>query len=511
MSFLSNKFPWRPSRNQLRISDFIGISRIIIGVLGVFITSFALFSIYKVGEQATVRHLEDLAFVITRALEEPLAALAQGDSDPQEIESLLNRYLVRCDDVRYGILLADGRELPFESKTRSILEISMEGPEIEAALSNTIGHSIRVDDEGQKGIFAAAPVRNGDRLFGVLVLFMPLNPALQQAFHAMGWVSLISMGIGILLIIEGCLDSSFLTQPLISLSETAEALSHGDLTARAEPEGPREVSYLANTLNVMASRLQASLNSMKEFVANASHELRTPLTAMKLQIGALRDGALDEPEVARRFLYQLECEVDRLSRLVNELLDLSQIESAANSFDFQAVDLTELAHEVQAFWAVRVKQAGLELAIRSPKDLPEAKGDPYQLRRVFENLIENAIKYTPPGGRIDIVLSSSACSGGDGASSENRLRVEVRDTGIGILPEHLPHIFDRFYRVEKAKAGPLRILPRQSDGKTPCEEESSGLGLAIARSIVQAHGGQIGANSLYGSGSTFWFELPSWY
>lgn len=511
MSFLSKKFPWRPYHGPLRISDFIGVSRTIIGVLGVFITSFALFSIYKVSEQATVHHLEDFAFVISSALEEPVVALALGDGDSREIESLLNGYLARRVDIRYGILLAGGRVLPFESEARSIQEISPEGPEIAAALSNNIGHSIRVDSEGQQGIFAAAPVRSGDRLYGVLVLFMPLHPALQQAYHAMGWVSLISLGIGIILIIEGWLNSSFLTQPLISLSETAEALSRGNLTARAKPEGPHEVNYLAETLNVMAGRLQASMNSMQEFVANASHELRTPLTSMKLQIGALRDGALDEPEVAGRFLFQLECEVDRLSRLVNELLDLSQIESTAHSSDFQAVELTELAQEVETFWAVRLKQAEIELTIHSPKNLPQARGDPYQLRRVFENLIENAIKHTPPGGRIDIVLSLSACSGGNGTRAETRLRVEVRDSGIGISPEHLPQIFDRFYRVEKAKVGQRRNIPRRSAGNTPCENGSSGLGLAIARSIVQAHGGQIGVNSLYGSGSTFWFELPSWY
>jgi signal transduction histidine kinase len=159
--------------------------------------------------------------------------------------------------------------------------------------------------------------------------------------------------------------------------------------------------------------------------------------------------------------------------------------------------MLELAGEVQSFWEARSRQTGLALSVEHDPNLPWVKGDAHRLRRLCDNLIENAIKHTPRGGQVLLVLRSAANS--------TRLRLEVRDSGVGISPEHLPNIFERFYRVDQ----PGQNGQDCTDAFTK-EGSGSGLGLAIARSIVQGHGGEIGVESALGKGSTFWVMLPAW-
>jgi signal transduction histidine kinase len=206
---------------------------------------------------------------------------------------------------------------------------------------------------------------------------------------------------------------------------------------------------------------------------------------------------VEEPEIAQRFLSQMDCEIDRLVYTVNEMLDLSQFEAGVHAVEFLPVDILDLACEVQALWEVRSQQAHLNMTLQSEPHLPRVKGDSFRLRRLFDNLVDNAIKNTPPGGQIELVLRRSSVSG--------KVRVEIHDTGTGIEAHHLPHIFERFYRVNPSKGD----LPCP-DGPNIRRSSGSGLGLAIARSIVLAHHGEIGVESSQGSGSIFWFELPVW-
>lgn len=178
------------------------------------------------------------------------------------------------------------------------------------------------------------------------------------------------------------------------------------------------------------------------------------------------------------------------------MLDLAQIEGSIQAGAYQPVDLLDLACEVQALWEVRAQQAGLSLTIQHEPHLPQVKGDAFRLRRLFNNLIDNAIKNTPSGGGVQIRLRRGTQPG--------CVRLEICDTGTGIEAQHLPHIFDRFYRVNPA---PIPGGPRCHDA---CSNWSSGSGLAIARSIVLAHNGQIRVESSQGSGSTFWADLPTW-
>jgi two-component system phosphate regulon sensor histidine kinase PhoR len=225
----------------------------------------------------------------------------------------------------------------------------------------------------------------------------------------------------------------------------------------------------------------------RDFVANIGHELRTPLTSVKLLVETVRGAMHDDTQAAEDFLGQIEAELDRLTQLVRELLELSRIESGQVRLQRTSVDVPQLLDVAAARLRAQAERAGVNLTVETPTALPQAYADRERMEHVLINLVHNAIKFTNPGGSV--TLSAQAHS--------DEVRVSVRDTGVGIPPDDLPRIFERFYKVDKARAA-----GREREGGT-------GLGLAIAKHVVQAHGGRIWAESVYGQGSIFYFTLTS--
>ncbi len=225
----------------------------------------------------------------------------------------------------------------------------------------------------------------------------------------------------------------------------------------------------------------------RDFVANIGHELRTPLASVKLLVETLLDSGMEDPTAAATFLQRIDVEVDGLTQLVRELLELSRIESGQVVLKRTNVEVPGLLEGAVARLRAQAERAGLALSVQPAADLPRVYADEARVEQVLVNLIHNAVKFTPRGGTIRVGAER------DGA----RIRISVADTGIGIPAEDLPRIFERFYKVDKARAG-----PRDREGGT-------GLGLAIAKHIVQAHGGQIWAQSPSRQGTTFYFTLPS--
>jgi len=219
----------------------------------------------------------------------------------------------------------------------------------------------------------------------------------------------------------------------------------------------------------------------KEFVANVSHELRTPLTSIKAAVDTLQEGAMGDPQAAAAFLTRINSEVDRMAALISDLLELSRLESGQVLPNMAPTALASLVEEVVERLADKARAKYLAVKLDIPSDLPQVIADCDMVSQVVYNLLDNAIRFTPSGGQVSVTASRR-----DGA-----IAVAIEDTGIGIASEHLPRVFERFYKVDKSRSG-----------------GGTGLGLAIARHIVRTHGGEIWVESEEGRGSTFIFTIP---
>jgi len=217
-----------------------------------------------------------------------------------------------------------------------------------------------------------------------------------------------------------------------------------------------------------------------EFVSNVSHELRTPLASVKALVETLQDGALEDPDTARDFLRRIHGDVDRMTAMVSELLELSLLQSGHAPIHLAPVDIRSVVDETESEFALQLESRGLSLTTDLAAGLPYVMADVAKLSQVLRNLVENAVKFTPAGGSIGI---SAMASG-------QWVELRVSDTGVGIAPAHLPHVFERFYKVERS---------RRDDG--------TGLGLAIVKHLVEVHGGDVRAESTEGQGSTFTLTL----
>lgn len=229
------------------------------------------------------------------------------------------------------------------------------------------------------------------------------------------------------------------------------------------------------------TRLRRLETVRRDFISNLSHELRTPLASLKALTETLQDGALDDPPAARRFIDQIQVETDALTQMVTELLELSRIESGRLSLDLKPVAPHDLLDSASRRMRLQAERAGLSLRVECADNLPRVRIDSQRLEQVLVNLIHNAVKFTRAGGEA-VLLAEPA---------DGFIRFAVRDTGIGIPAEDVSRIFERFYRVDKSRAG-----------------SGTGLGLSIAKHIVEAHRGRIWAESIEGSGSTFYFTVP---
>jgi two-component system, OmpR family, heavy metal sensor histidine kinase CusS len=267
--------------------------------------------------------------------------------------------------------------------------------------------------------------------------------------------------------------------PIERLRRAAQEVTAERLDRRLSVANPDdELGRLTKTINEMIGRLERSFAEIRRFTADASHELRTPLAAIRAEAEVALANPSVTPEQERLLGSVLE-ECIRLARLTDQLLALSREDAGVTRSVHEPVDLSALVGAVAENMRPLAEARELTLHVQGAGNV-EVRGDGARLRQVFYNLLDNAIKYTPPGGRVEVIVEAGPV-------------VAVRDTGIGIPPEHLPHVFERFYRVDKARS--------RGEGGT-------GLGLSIARSIVVAHGGRIDISSVEGQGTKCTVRLP---
>lgn len=327
----------------------------------------------------------------------------------------------------------------------------------------------------------ALPVLVDGRTAGLVYLSQPLRDVtlvlndLRQRWLLATLIALLLSGV------VGLVLSGAIARPLVRLTEAAGAVARGRLDQRVPVTSRDELGRLSQTFNEMTTGLQAARRMQLDIVANVSHELRTPLTGLKGLVETLRDGAVDDPEARDSFLEMMENDTDRLIRLVNDLLLLSRLDAEALALEREAVDLAELAEAAVDRLRPQAGAAGLSLVVETSSPAPTAWADPDRLEQVLLNLLDNAIKYSRPGGRVTV------------AAGGRPPQLRVTDQGIGIPAADLARVGQRFYRADKARS-------RAQGG--------SGLGLAIARALVEAHGGQLQIESEEGQGTTVTVTLP---
>jgi signal transduction histidine kinase len=270
----------------------------------------------------------------------------------------------------------------------------------------------------------------------------------------------------------GWLISRQINAPLLTLTAATERMASGDLGARADVTARDEFGSLARSFNQMAEQVESTVVTLRRFVSDAAHELKTPLTALQTNLELAPD---DE------FVRQAQGQVERLARLTEGLLDLARVQAGGDRAKRAPVDLVALVRGVSEIYASRADQAGLAFDLALPAGPVTVEAARTQVVQVLENLLDNAIKFTPEGGSVEVGVRPH-----DGGAT-----VWVRDTGVGIPPEDVPRLFDRFHRGGNAAGIP-----------------GSGLGLAIARATVEAHGGHIEAESSVGEGTWLSFTLP---
>ena len=299
--------------------------------------------------------------------------------------------------------------------------------------------------------------------------------------------------LGLSLIVAAGLARRF-TTPLRRLTEATRGLAEGDFTRRVEMRqvrgGSSELTELGQAFNLMAERLQQSVGIIRrdrdrsrDFLADVSHELRTPIAALRTFNELLKEGASADPEARDEFLESSGQQIDRLDWLAQNLLELSKLDSGLVLLDLRPDDLRAAVEQAAEQAEPAAARRGVTLVVDVPDGPIRIHHDPQRIGQVVTNLVGNAIKFTPRGGRVEVSI---------GATTEGG-RIEVRDSGVGIDAAELPRIFDRFYR------GSMANEARGS---------GSGLGLAIVRSIVDMHGGTVRVESRLGVGSRFVVTLP---
>lgn len=288
------------------------------------------------------------------------------------------------------------------------------------------------------------------------------------------------VGIAVAIVLAALISRTIAT-PLQRVAKAAKAMAGGDYSTQVPVSGAPELRWLAESFNQMTAEVSAANIAQRDFLSNVSHDLKTPLTSIQGYAQAIVDGAAADSTEAAEIIYE---EASRLNRMVVELTDLERLQAGKLSMKRDAIDLAQLTEAVSQSLQVVADTQRLSLEISQPaQPLPLVSGDGDRLAQVLMNLISNALKFTPAGGRVTVAVAEAG--GG--------LQVVVRDTGIGIAQGDLPRVFERFYQVEKSR-GPQR---------------GTGLGLAIAQEIVEAHGGGITVESAgLGRGASFSVWLP---
>jgi len=467
---------------SLRTRLILSYVLIIVLCLGIVAASLIVLLGDHINRLAMAR-LADIAlpiYVQFRAATRSQVSLNQAWANLQEMSQETGTYIFLLDAKDVIIRQA----IPEESSWIPPSKLEIKKP---PAIRLTPYHGTYVAPGGERLLFVAQPLTG---LFKTpnpsnpetLVLALPRREALAiwaDFAKPFLWAGLAALAVSILIAI---LLARSVYVPVRRVTNAAEEIAHGNYEQEVPEAGPKEVKGLATSFNQMAKQVKHSQQMLRDFVADVSHELRSPLTSIKGFAQAIVDGTAKDKEAQLKAATVIEDESKRMMRLVEELLEFSRLESGQITMVKEPVDLKELLQQCHEIFLMRAEEKNILLKTEI-EPLSPVTGDIDRLEQVFNNLLDNALKHTPSGGKVSIIARQP---------HPNFAEIAVTDTGPGISGEQLRHVFERFYKAD------------HSAGKT-----GAGLGLAIARQIVRAHGGDIMAKSALGQGTEFLVRLPT--
>jgi signal transduction histidine kinase len=436
-------------------------TRLLLAYAGLILVGFTVLALVA-GRQISASTVQDYASglaeqaqLVARALREPIEEGNEHGVNPAGLNSILQAY---AEQIGAEIVLVDWNGSFWASSNGSITDTNT--PEIVSALNGTLSSDLRGNTA-----FAAAPILEEGRVLAAVQLAAPLSAAQSLIWER--WLALAGAVLGLTALagLAAFLLSTTLTRPLTQLRQAALQIAQGNFAERVPESRQDEFGEVARAFNYMAGQVEAMIEEQRAFASNVSHELRTPLTTIRLRSEALRDGDLDA-DLAQQYAVELDEEVQRLGDLVQDLMVLSRLDSGRLEAGRERIDIVRLARQLMAEISPQTKSRDIALQLDVPPSLPIVTAGSAHLMIVFRNLLGNALKYTPDGGQITWQIRDAGDS----------LHHTISDTGRGISAEDIPHVFDRFYRVEKSRS---REVP------------GVGLGLSLVRMIVEFYGGTV--------------------
>jgi signal transduction histidine kinase len=425
-------------------------------------------------------HLETDALLVAANFAEPLGHYLEGEG-----EGGIGRLLATLQqEVGHNYLIVDRnyRVVGYTADTGyEQIDRVAETPELVEARSERIGADIRPNASGQDTLYLAVSVIYEGTPMGYLVLSEPMQPAYAEVNQRYVELAGATLPVIVLVIAASLWVSDTISRPIQNLRNSATLMAHGALDTRIQIASQDEVGQLAQTFNYMAGQLESLMKTQRSFVSNAAHELRTPLMMLKLRAEVLADETLPAAE-REQYLGEIRQEIDHMAQLVSSLLMLARIDEGRYQQNGSVTDTVSTLHDILRNWRIEAEKRTLRFDIMMDAGLPDLSMSPNDLRLILDNLLANAIKYTPEGG-IHVKASRS----------DNSLVIEVQDTGVGFSPEQSQHLFERFYRSEQVRG----------------RFAGNGLGLSVVKAILDHYGGTVAAESRgVGQGATFSVRVP---
>lgn len=407
----------------------------------------------------------------------------EGGVNAGSLRLLLKQLRSRPD---YDLTMFDQSLNPIASTADQSSDVppSPKSPELAAAQTGSVGRDMRFNTAGIQMFYVAVPIGSEEGgIRGILQIQSPLQPAYDlaqsQSIQLAGvWLPVVVLSAAISLWV-----GQSLARPIQQLNASALRIANGALNERISVKSRDEIGQLGDAFNYMVERLNLLITAQRSFVSNAAHELRGPLTNLNLRIEAIQDERLPADQKAT-YLQEAAAEIKRMSDMVTSLLMLARLDEGRYRIVHEPFDPVLLLSDAARHWRIQAQKAGLKLHLELPDSLPLPRMNPGDLRIVLDNLLSNALKYTPPGGEIRL----------QAAAEPNTLRLDVCDTGEGFSAEEKERLFERFYRAPRSRERSIA---------------GTGLGLSIVREILKQYDGSVAASSDgSGKGAVFTVRLP---